>query len=63
MVVQPEYTNSYPGYGPNAYQYGSSIGPSVYSSSLLSTYSPGNTCYAMPPPQHMQSQDKLFKDG
>lgn len=70
MVVQPDYTNSYPGYGPNAYQcsgpYGSSLGPGVYPvSSVPSPYSPTTTsCYAMPPPQHLPSHDKLLsKDG
>lgn len=70
MVVQPDYTNSYPGYGPNAYQcsgpYGSSLGPGVYPvSSVPSPYSPSTTsCYAMPPPQHLPSHDKLLsKDG
>ena len=70
MVVQPDYTNTYPGYGPNAYQcsgpYGSSLGPGVYPvSSVPSPYSPTTTsCYAMPPPQHLPSHDKLLsKDG
>lgn len=70
MVVQPDYANTYPGYGPNAYQcsgpYGSSLGPGVYPvSSVPSPYSPTTTsCYAMPPPQHLPSHDKLLsKDG
>lgn len=72
MVVQPDYANTYPGYGPNAYQcsgpYGSSLGPggALYPvSSVQSPYSPTTTsCYAMPPPQHLPSHDKLLsKDG
>lgn len=71
MVVQPDYANSYPGYGPNAYQcggsYGSSLGPGVVYpvSSVPSPYSSSATsCYAMPPPQHLPSHDKLLsKDG
>lgn len=71
MVVQPDYTNSYPGYGPNAYQcgnsYGGSLGPGVVYpvSSVPSPYSSTATsCYAMPPPQHLPSHDKLLsKDG
>lgn len=71
MVVQPDYANSYPGYGPNAYQcgssYGGSLGPGVVYpvSSVPSPYSSTATsCYAMPPPQHLPSHDKLLsKDG
>ncbi|CAO1338452.1 unnamed protein product [Diamesa hyperborea] len=70
MVVQPEYANGYPGYGPNAYQcsgpYGSTLGPGVYPvSSVSGPYSPSTTsCYAMPPPQHLPPHDKLLsKDG
>ena len=67
MVVQPEYANGYPGYGPNAYQctsYGSSLGPYPVSS-VSGPYSPSTTsCYAMPPPQHLPPHDKLLsKDG
>lgn len=60
------------GYGPNAAYggcsgpYGSSLGPGVYPvSSVPSPYSPTtNSCYAMPPPQHLPSHDKLLsKDG
>lgn len=60
------------GYGPNsAYggcsgPYGTSLGPGVYPvSSVPSPYSPTtNSCYAMPPPQHLPSHDKLLsKDG
>ncbi|KAL7047771.1 hypothetical protein ACKWTF_003098 [Chironomus riparius] len=66
----PDYANSYPGYGPNAYQcgssYGSSLGPGVVYpvSSVPSPYSSSTSCYAMPPPQHLPSHDKLLsKDG
>jgi hypothetical protein len=60
------------GYGPNAAYggcsgpYGTSLGPGVYPvSSVPSPYSPTtNSCYAMPPPQHLPSHDKLLsKDG
>ncbi|XP_049292245.1 uncharacterized protein LOC125768517 isoform X1 [Anopheles funestus] len=59
-----EYANGYPGYGSN-YQacppYGASLGP--YSSVPGAGYSSAGSCYAMPPPSHIPSHDKLLKDG
>lgn len=59
-----EYANGYPGYGSN-YQacppYGASLGP--YSSVPGAGYSSSGSCYAMPPPSHIPSHDKLLKDG
>ncbi|XP_050074221.1 uncharacterized protein LOC126561894 [Anopheles maculipalpis] len=59
-----EYANGYPGYGAN-YQacppYGASLGP--YSSVPGAGYSSAGSCYAMPPPSHIPSHDKLLKDG
>uniref|UniRef100_A0A182SMV4 Myelin transcription factor 1 domain-containing protein n=1 Tax=Anopheles maculatus TaxID=74869 RepID=A0A182SMV4_9DIPT len=53
-----------PGYGSN-YQacppYGASLGP--YSSVPGAGYSSAGSCYAMPPPSHIPSHDKLLKDG
>uniref|UniRef100_A0A182PW63 Myelin transcription factor 1 domain-containing protein n=1 Tax=Anopheles epiroticus TaxID=199890 RepID=A0A182PW63_9DIPT len=59
-----EYANGYPAYGSN-YQacppYGASLGP--YSSVPGAGYTSTGSCYAMPPPSHIPSHDKLLKDG
>uniref|UniRef100_A0A182KCG8 Myelin transcription factor 1 domain-containing protein n=1 Tax=Anopheles christyi TaxID=43041 RepID=A0A182KCG8_9DIPT len=59
-----EYANGYPGYGSN-YQacppYGASLGP--YSTVPGAGYPSTGSCYAMPPPSHIPSHDKLLKDG
>uniref|UniRef100_A0A182NAH4 Myelin transcription factor 1 domain-containing protein n=2 Tax=Anopheles dirus TaxID=7168 RepID=A0A182NAH4_9DIPT len=59
-----EYANGYPGYGSN-YQacppYGASLGP--YTSVPGAGYTASGSCYAMPPPSHIPSHDKLLKDG
>lgn len=63
MVIQSEYPNGYPGYGPAAYQcgnpYASAVGPTGYPTPVSSGYSPSTaSCYAMPPPQHIPQHDK-----
>jgi myelin transcription factor 1-like protein len=66
MVLRPEYSNGYPGYGLNPYQssgpYGG--GPGMYSSSISGPYSPSTSCYTMQSPQNLLQFDKLLsKDG
>ncbi|XP_055625192.1 trithorax group protein osa-like isoform X2 [Toxorhynchites rutilus septentrionalis] len=70
MVVQPDYTNGYPGYAPNAYQYSgpyaSSLGSSVYPPSVPSGYPPSSSTSFVTPPalsQHISPHDNLLKAG
>ncbi|XP_062541384.1 myelin transcription factor 1-like isoform X3 [Armigeres subalbatus] len=70
MVVQPDYTNGYPGYAPNAYQYSgpyaSSLGSGVYPPSVASGYPPSSGSSFVTPPalgQHISPHDNLLKAG
>ncbi|XP_055586163.1 myelin transcription factor 1-like protein isoform X2 [Uranotaenia lowii] len=70
MVVQPDYTNGYPSYAPNAYQYSgpyaSSLGSSVYPPTVPSGYPPSSgTSFVTPPAlgQHLSPHDNLLKAG
>ncbi|XP_055550239.1 trithorax group protein osa-like isoform X1 [Wyeomyia smithii] len=71
MVVQPDYANGYPGYGPpNAYQYSgpyaSSLGSGVYPPSVPSGYPPSSSASFVTPPalgQHISPHDNLLKAG
>ncbi|XP_065084489.1 suppression of tumorigenicity 18 protein-like isoform X1 [Ochlerotatus camptorhynchus] len=70
MVVQPDYTNGYPGYAPNAYQYSgpyaSSLGSGVYPPTVPSGYPPSSSSSFVTPPalgQHISPHDNLLKAG
>ncbi|XP_001658398.2 myelin transcription factor 1 isoform X2 [Aedes aegypti] len=70
MVVQPDYSNGYPGYAPNAYQYSgpyaSSLGSGVYPPSVASGYPPSSGSSFVTPPalgQHISPHDNLLKAG
>uniref|UniRef100_A0AAG5DS46 Myelin transcription factor 1 domain-containing protein n=1 Tax=Anopheles atroparvus TaxID=41427 RepID=A0AAG5DS46_ANOAO len=70
MVVQPDYSNGYPGYAPNAYQYSgpyaSSLGTTVYPPSVPSAYPPSSGASFVAPPslgQHIAPHDNLLKAG
>uniref|UniRef100_A0A182PI72 Myelin transcription factor 1 domain-containing protein n=1 Tax=Anopheles epiroticus TaxID=199890 RepID=A0A182PI72_9DIPT len=70
MVVQPDYSNGYPGYAPNAYQYSgpyaSSLGTTVYPPTVPSSYPASSSSSFVTPPslgQHIAPHDNLLKAG
>uniref|UniRef100_A0A8W7PAW8 Uncharacterized protein n=1 Tax=Anopheles coluzzii TaxID=1518534 RepID=A0A8W7PAW8_ANOCL len=70
MVVQPDYSNGYPGYAPNAYQYSgpyaSSLGTTVYPPTVPTSYPASSSSSFVTPPtlgQHIAPHDNLLKAG
>uniref|UniRef100_A0A182XYA4 Myelin transcription factor 1 domain-containing protein n=1 Tax=Anopheles stephensi TaxID=30069 RepID=A0A182XYA4_ANOST len=70
MVVQPDYSNGYPSYAPNAYQYSgpyaSSLGTSVYPPTVPTSYPASSSSSFVTPPtlgQHIAPHDNLLKAG
>ncbi|XP_049278120.1 trithorax group protein osa-like [Anopheles funestus] len=70
MVVQPDYSNGYPSYAPNAYQYSgpyaSSLGTTVYPPTVPTSYPASSSSSFVTPPslgQHIAPHDNLLKAG